>query len=284
MRKLILLIFIIFLLNIFELQVFSKKNNEVILIFFDVGQGDSALLISPSGKTLLIDGGPDKLIVEKISNYLSRQKRYIDYVVLSHAHYDHYLGLISLLSYYNYGNVIADPLASNLALKYWFNILEKRNINIIKKQKEAYKIYLEKNCYFKVLASPLLFIKENVSLNNSSYSVKINCLGLKVLFTGDLEREGEEALLKHASSNFLKSDIFKAGHHGSKTSNNYDFLKKINPNLIIISVGEGNSYGHPSQELLDNAHNLGIKLLRTDEDGDIILRYQNDSIMIQTIK
>lgn len=270
MKKIFFLLFLNYLL--FSVEIFfSSTKNEARLIFFDVGQGDAALLISPQGKTLLIDGGPDKKIVEKVNNYLPRRNKKIDWVILSHQHDDHYIGLMSLLDYYSFKRIIADLESEKKSIQYFLANLESRNVKIIELDRNIKQFSLEPGCYFSVLASPLLFLDtdKKVSINNSSNSVKINCFGLKALFTGDLEKDGENSLLNLNYFDFLSADIFKAGHHGSRTSNQLEFLEAVSPIWTVISAGKNNSYGHPNKEVLNNFEKMKTKIYRTDLNGDI---------------
>lgn len=281
MKKYFLLLIIIYLLfPIFEKINFNNKVAR--LIFFSIGQGDSAMLISPKGKTLLIDGGPSNLVVEKIGKFLNKRRKKIDYLILSHAHDDHYIGLIASSDYYHFSQVIVPIWTDNTLLLDWYKKLEDNDSKIIELGVNKERFYLEDNCYFDIIASPLIFINEKNSINNTSYSAKIDCYGIEVLFTGDLEKEGEMSLIKLNDNDFLSAKILKAGHHGSNTSNNIEFLELVNPELIIISVGENNSYGHPGKNAIENMKKIKAKILRTDLNGNIEILSNNKEIFIRT--
>lgn len=283
MKRYIVFVIIIYcLLFLYEGIDFRKKQAE--LIFFSVGQGDAALLISPNGKTLLIDGGPDKTVIEKIARSLKRRQKRIDWVVLTHAHDDHYTGLLALSDYYYFFKLIGPTWTDREFILNWFIDLQEKNSNIVNLKEKIKRVYLEKDCFFDVLASPLIFNSEidMVSENDLSYSVKIDCYGIEALFTGDLEREGEISLLEKAPKSFLSAAIFQAGHHGSRTSNNINFLEAVNPELVIISSGENNRHGHPHQETLNNIEKVNAKVLRTDLNGDIKILSNNKEIYVKT--
>ncbi len=283
MKKIILIVFL-FYLFFPSWQFFSSSDQEARLIFFDVGQGDATLLISPQGKTLLIDGGPDKKIVEKIARVFPRKKTKIDWVILSHDHDDHYTGLIALLDYYSFSHVIGPNWSTKESIIDWWQILDQKNSHILKLDEKRHRFALEPGCYFDVIASPLLFFNSDsqVSANDSSFSVKIDCFGIKALLTGDLEKKGEEALLDYASQDFLSAEIFKAGHHGSNTSNNLEFLQAIKPRIVVIPVGADNSYGHPGRQALNNIAEVGAQVLRSDFHGDIEFLANKKEILIKT--
>lgn len=268
MLKKIIFIFFVFY-NLFYLIDFSINKEEAKLIFFDVGQGDSALLISPSGKSLIIDGGPNSLLNQKISKYLASDKKNIDWMILSHDHRDHYYGLMLLGDYYQIDNYLG-PLSSDIKnLNEWLIDLKEKGTTFHSIKKNIIQYNLEDNCYFQVLAPPLSFLKENVSKNNSSIAVKINCLQIEALFVGDAEKESELMFLKYAPHDFLESSIFKVNHHGSKSSNQSEFLKAVAPKYAIICVGANNHFGHPHKEVLNNLRKLNIIVFQTDRDGDI---------------
>jgi competence protein ComEC len=279
MKKYLLLVIILYLFfPIFEKINFN--NNEARLIFFSIGQGDSAMLISPQGKTLLIDGGPSKLVVEKIGKFLNKREKTIDWLILSHEHDDHYLGLIAASDYYKFSQAILPTWTKNSVLLNWYQVLKEDNTQMVEIGENKKRFYLEDNCFFDVLASPLLFINENVSANNASFSVKIDCYGIEALFTGDLEREGEMSLLELNDINFLSAKIFKAGHHGSNTSSNIEFLEVVKPSLIVISVGKNNSYEHPGKIAIENMKKVNAKIMRTDLNGNIEILSNNKEIFI----
>jgi competence protein ComEC len=267
LRRIIIIIFVLY--NLFYLISFSVNKELARLIFFDIGQGDSALLISPGGKTVLIDGGPSDIVAHKISAYLSPEKKTIDWMILSHDHRDHYQGLIFLSAYYKIKNYIG-PLSSDLdILNIWLEDLKKRDVNIWPKEKNIIQHNLEDNCYFQILSSPITILQDNVSKNNSSLAVKINCWQIQALLIGDAEKEAELLFLEYAPEEFLQANIFKANHHGSKTSNKILFLKAVAPKYTIISAGLNNQHQHPHKETLDNFKKLNIIVFRTDRDGDI---------------
>ena len=106
------------------------------------------------------------------------------------------------------------------------------------------------------------------NLNNSSIAIKIFYKGKTILLTGDLEAEAEEELIKSGID--LKADIFKAGHHGSKTSSTKAFLSRVKPEIVVIQSGQGNKFGHPNKETLENLEEIGVeKIYRNDLEGRV---------------
>ncbi len=278
-KRIIITIFILY--NLFYLIDFPTDSEVARLIFFDVGQGDSALLISPSGKTVLIDGGPDAAVNQKISKYLKADIKNINWAILSHDHRDHFYGLISLSDYYQFDNYIG-PLVSDLkVVNSWLKDLENKGTIIWSIEKKIIQHNLEDNCYFQVLRAPIMFLKDNISVNNLSTAIKISCWEIQALLIGDAEKESELLFMEYATEEFLQSDIFKANHHGSKTSNHLSFLIAISPKYVVISAGKDNRYKHPHKESLDNFKKLDLIVYRTDKDGDIQFLANRKEILIK---
>ena len=107
---------------------------------------------------------------------------------------------------------------------------------------------------------------DNSLSNDDSSVIKVDFYGTSYLFTGDISIDIENKLIKYED---ISSDILKIAHHGSKTSSSYNFLKKVNPKIAVISVGKNNYYNHPSDIVLKRLNSLNIKTYRTDIDGTI---------------
>jgi competence protein ComEC len=232
--------------------------------YLDVGQGDAALIRTPDRKNILIDGGPDNLILRRLGERLPFYVRHLDYLIISHFHDDHITGLIEVLKRYQVNKIIfVSSEISSPAVSALFGEIKKLNISVINMQSSG-RLQLDENCILFFVNPSSLNIKDN---ENNSLVTKLICGNNKFLFAGDNEAEAETALIK---SNFdLRADIFKASHHGSKTSNTEAFLRMVAPGKTIISVGKDNRFGHPDQEVLERATKLGIELQRTDINGTI---------------
>jgi len=243
---------------------FLKGVNFLNVYFLNVGQGDSVLIRTPEHRNILIDGGPDNLVLHRLGEVLPFYIRRLDYIIISHFHDDHISGLIEILKRYQIKKIIFAPsdISSPLTLAF-FKEIENKNISIIEIKNTA-SLHLDSYCDLFFINSGSLKIKNN---DNNSLVAKLNCRGKTFLFAGDNEVEAEKALV--ASSFDLKADIFKASHHGSKTSNTEEFLKAVNPEKIIISVGHDNRFGHPSREVLERVISNKIEVIRTDVLGTI---------------
>lgn len=259
------IVMLVFFIQIFWQLFFAPLR----VTFFDVGQGDCILLQTPGGKNIVIDGGPADPV-----RLLRRQKvRNVDLLFITHFHEDHYSGALAILS-----SMPVKAVFSSTAGTEDFEA-KIRGINVSLRQVRAGDtFYLGDKIVLQVL-HPAGRIEEG---NNSSLVLKLTYRQMKMLFTGDLETEGEEELLKRSEN--LTSNIFKVGHHGSSTSTSALFLRSVSPQIGIISVGKNNRFGHPTKEVLDRLQKAGVKVLRTDEDGAVLVKTNGCRCTIKTMK
>ena len=262
MKKLLIILILVFLLCFTGILI-AQENLQI--YFLDVGQGDASVIISSSGQVAMIDSGPnEKLILNHLKNL---DISHIDLLIATHAHADHITGMDKIIAKYK-PRAFMDPGISHTSLTYirMINAIEKYNIKYY--QSTARKIQLGL-MNFSVLpsASPKIYVSE---LNNNSVVIKLEYKNFSCIYTGDIERGRENQLVKISSSN-LESDIIKIPHHGSSTSSNSAFIKKVNPKVAIISCGQNNRYGHPNIKTLERLEKNGIDIYRTDTNGTILI-------------
>ncbi len=239
-----LLIFIILLKLIYP--------NKLNIHFVDVGQGDCTFIETPQGKTILIDGGENSIL----SYILDRGYTKIDYIIISHFDSDHVGGILEILQKLKVGQAVIGKQGENSEnfIKF-IEIAKKKKINV-KVVKRGDRIMIDKQVYIDVLWPKEELIEDNV-LNNNAIVTKLNYMGVTVLFTGDIEEIAEDSMIsEYKDTNFLKCNILKVAHHGSKTSSTGEFLQMAKPQIALIGVGENNKYGHPSQEILERIQDL----------------------------
>ncbi|MFA6422705.1 MAG: MBL fold metallo-hydrolase [Candidatus Buchananbacteria bacterium] len=235
------------------------------IIFFDVGQGDSSLIFTPAGKKILVDGGPDNAIVQKLGEVLPFYDKKIDAIILSHPHADHVGGLPEVLKRYEVGKIYMTGVL-HTAPDYleFLNLIKEKNIPV-EKISSVHDEKIENNLDFKYLYPDKDLAGQKMeNLNNSSIVFKLIYVSTTALFMSDFENE--EIFV---SSSGVKSDILKVGHHGSTNANDKIFLKVVSPIYVVIQVGLNNSFGHPHFKTLYYLKQLGVKLFRTDQDGDV---------------
>lgn len=253
------------------------ENSNFEVHFIDVGQADSAL-IECDGETMMIDGGnvADSNVV---AAYLKKEDvTELNYVVCSHAHEDHVGGLSGALSVTKADNIYAPKTETNTkAYKNFKKKAEEQNVEI-KHPNIGDEIQLG--------SSTVEFLgpvdENGKDLNSTSIVLKIIYGNTSFLFTGDAESDEEEEILNSGAD--LKSTVLKVGHHGSRTSTSYPFLREVMPQYAVISVEKGNSYGHPNEETLSKLSDAGVEVYRTDESGDIVMTSDGNSISITTSK
>lgn len=256
----------------------TKQSRFLEIDFFDVGQGDSIFIETMDKKQILIDGGPDLSVLEKIGRAMSFYDRYIDIVVLTHPEQDHLNGLIEILKRYNIGAVITSGIIKNTnQYKEFIKTIKEKNIPIYI-AKLGGEIDFGNNIKLNILY-PFEDVsgKEALDVNNFSVVSRLIYNNFELLLTGDIEKSIENKLVKSGLD--LQSDVLKIAHHGSKTSTTEDFLKAVSAVLAIIEVGKDNKYGHPHQEVLDRLANLEI--FQTGRDGDIKILSDGEKFLIK---
>lgn len=260
----------IFIILISLIAVFCTKDlNNLKVIFLDVGQGDATLIKTPQNINILIDGGPDNKLLRQIDSYLKFYERRIDVVVISHSHDDHISGLIEVIRRYKVRKIFfSSDIKRTVLLNSLLIEAENRNIKTI--PINNFRVYkIDNYCNLEIMSPSMFVITDN---DNNSLVSKLICSDIKILFTGDNENLVEKYIL--STDYDLKSEIFKAAHHGSRTSNTDGFLEKVNAKYFIISVGENNMFNHPSAEVLESVSRRGMKILRTDILGNIAFSFK----------
>lgn len=188
---------------------------------------------------------------------LDRRILSIDYAIISHFDTDHVGGILYLMENFRIKNIVMSKQPEDSDnLKQFAKIINEKQINILY-VKKGDMLKVEKDIYFNILFPDTTnFIKEN-TLNNNSIVCKLCYKNFSMLFTGDIEKEGENMLLKsYNSTQELQSTILKVPHHGSKTSSTQEFLEVVKPKIALIGVGKNNLYGHPNDEVLERLKKL----------------------------
>jgi competence protein ComEC len=250
----------------------SRQNLEV--IFFNVGQGDSAFIQTPSGQQVLIDGGPDSTVINKLARVLPFYDRTIDLIILTHPEKDHIAGLLDVLKRYKVENIMWTGVVRDIPeWQEWEKLIAQEGSHIeIAKAGERVVLQGEDPCrkdercvFFDILNPEKNLSGQHFEDSNDTSIVGVLSFGSdSFLFTGDISSKEEEKLLDKN----IAADVLKVAHHGSKYSSSEQFLEKVSPKIAVIPVGE-NNYGHPSPDVLAKFKNFGINVLLTKLNGDI---------------
>ncbi len=251
-----------------------QPSQNLTMSFIDVGQGDSILVILPNTKTLLIDGGERQSSGKVLSTLQEYGLSYIDLVVATHPHADHIGGLIDVINNVNVGQVLdSGQVHTTQTFEDLLDAIYNKQIPL-RSVSEGESVNLDPTVKIDVLNPPASIpdgSNNDAEFNDNSVALKLTYGNFSALLTGDME-ERNEARLAFKNATMLDADVLKAGHHGSRTSSSLAFLNAVTPDVVIISLSAGNSYGHPHQEALDRISAFGTQYLhRTDIDGTITL-------------
>lgn len=283
MKKHLIPILILLILNALFGLAFYDENcvQRPRVIFFDVGQGDSAMIDAGNNTQILIDGGSGSAVLEKIGKYMPFYDRKIELVVMTHPDKDHMGGLVEVLKYYHVGQILETGIFCETAIcKEWDRLISEKNIPV-KYAEFGQKINIG-NANIDILY-PFENLKDEKVKDDNDTSVVLKLTinnynagdisqsnsksNNSYLFTGDMGFKAEKELLDKNIN--IESKILKVSHHGSKNATSNEFLQAIKPEKAVISVGK-NSYGHPAEELLNRLKNMSVEIFRTDERGDLV--------------
>lgn len=234
--------------------------------FIDVGQGNSALAIS-SGHAMLIDGGETDKGKNVLAFLEKNGVKKLDYVIATHQHTDHIGGLVDVLqSDIEIGTVIMpkipdDLIPTSYTYENFLNAISDRGLKIHAARDEELKLG-------NFTVNTFAMSGDYSNLNNYSVVTKISSEAGSFLIMGDLETTAEKELLSKSSD--LSADVLYVGHHGSSSSSGSALLDAVDPSCAVISVGEGNKYGHPNEPALKRIREHTDKILRTDLNGNIV--------------
>jgi competence protein ComEC len=255
--------------TVIPLTISGQWRGDALTIWvFDVGQGDAIFIDGPDAQ-VLVDGGPNGIILEKLNTVLPIWDRHIDAVINTHPHADHVAGLVHVLDQYAVEDVYVTGQEYGVEAYQRFDAKSDEQLLLAEDI-----IDLGNGAYLETLFPAASLDGERLSDPNAGSIVLVLHYGeTSMLLTGDIGIEEELQLIPLLTKEGLGEvavgvDVLKVGHHGSITSSHPDFLELLSPTYSIISLGE-NSYGHPSDIVLDRLHDIGSITLRTDIDGDI---------------
>jgi competence protein ComEC len=256
---------------------------EVTII--DVGQGDSILVVSPDGTTMLIDGGGSVGPVRSefdfgedvVSPYLWwRGLDHLDVVVLTHAHSDHIGGLARIVQNFHPRELWLGIDPETKALDHLLTVAAANHV-VVKKH-TAGEMLSWHDTTIRVLAPPPDWVPKAQPKNDESLAMLVSYKNTSVLLAGDVEKRME----KYISGESPAADVLKVAHHGSATSTTEELLEAVHPRFAAISVGWHNSFGHPREEVLKRLQDDHVRTYRTDMLGLISFLLDGNSVKVKT--
>ena len=264
MHKYLILFLTITLATLFYFNFVLAKPEDLKIIFFDVGQGDAILLTDSKNSQILIDGGPDDKVLEKLGQVMPFWDKTVEMIILTHPDKDHLTGLNYVLENYQVKRIVFSQTVKETDNYQSFLDLAKTESGAEIILPEAKVIEVAPQFALEIV-NPSEANENNLTDNDLSIVIRLTSPMQSVLLTGDLETKGERYLIRQ--NVYIKADVLKVGHHGSKSSSSVNWLTAVSPKQAVISVGRDNRYGHPHQEVLERLSNTEI--LRTDEKGNI---------------
>ena len=260
----------------------TPTGSVLTVAFLDIGQGDSILIHSPNGMTMLIDGGnsdrdANEVIVPKLREWGADR---LDVMVATHPDADHIGGLPEVLETFPVETVaLTGQVHTTQIYERLLTDIRDLNVNAIQ-TRTGTSIPFDPAVRVEVLGPDDEFVQDDNDTNNASIVIRLTYGSVSFMFTGDAEDPEEEAIL--ASGADLRSAILKVGHHGSRSSTSETFLAAVDPQIGVISAGANNQFGHPHQEVLDRLEQGGVQIYRTDQGGTITITTNGSTIDVET--
>ena len=247
-----------------------KPEGNIEIHYIDVGQAD-ATLIKCGEATMLIDAGENDKGSELWSYLKSQNVTKLDYVIGTHPDSDHIGGMDVIIYKFDCENIFMSTYSKDT--RTYEDVLEAA-------KSKSYKITYPKVSETYALGEATFTIvapnDEYADANNASIGIYLEFGKTSYLFTGDAEYEAEKDMLANGLN--IDADVYKAGHHGSRTSSCDELLEAVTPKYVVVSCGEDNSYGHPHADILNYCRINKIPLYRTDKQGTIVLKSDGENI------
>ncbi len=250
----------------------TVASGELRVWFFDIGQGDATFIVTPDGRQILIDGGPDRAVLSKLGEVMPPWDRTLDVVVATHPDADHIGGLAAVLDRYEVARVVWNGDDKDTSVADAFNAARDAEPGaVVELGRRGSVLAFGDVTLTELWPAPSALRDEDANVASIVY--RLDYGDTSVLLMGDATEavEGELTMGTGGTEGAWDVDVLKAGHHGSATSSSYAFLQAVAPEFAIVSCGEDNRYGHPHPAVVDRFLELGAVILRTDLDGDILL-------------
>lgn len=273
MRRILIIavacVLVILLLAVRE-GLMAAPRTETTVHFFDVGQGDAALVVGPSGQQIVIDGGPNLSLLEHLERTMPFLDRSIDLLVLSHPHQDHLFAFPEILKRYTVRNILMTGMDFGLPrYREMLTLAGEKKINVLLADPQKDIIWKDGLMLDVVWPKPGLLGQQG-DANNTSVALRVLYGNDSALFTGDMEEPEERDILSAGID--VSADILKVAHHGSRTSSSTGFLMAVKATQAVVSVAAENSYKLPNEDVLQRLQNFGMKTHLTSLSGSLTVR------------
>lgn len=236
----------------------------------DVGQGDAIFIVTPSGKQILVDGGPDLSVLSHLGTHMPFLDRSIDLVILSHSDADHITALPEVLRRYRVDHILlSGDLNDSGRVDALLAALEDSDTQVHLSDPATDIVFDDGVVLDTVWPTKDAVDSGEYDSNDLSVVMRILYEGESILLTGDIEEKAEVGILRTGAN--IKSTVLKVPHHGSKTSSSSGFLLAVRPESALISVGKENRFGHPHKSVLDRFSALEIAVRTTAQEGTLTL-------------
>lgn len=261
------------------LVLLHSTDDHLRVVFFDVGQGDAALIETPSGVQVLIDGGPDPSVLRALSKELGFFDREIDIVIATHFDVDHIGGLLDVFERYHVDRIIMTESEGTGETARAFIQKAQQETSHIHRAHRGMTMYLGDGARLEVLFPD----RSAASLGRNTASVVTRLVygDTTFLFMGDAPKRVEMYLVmldRWDPRRTLTSDVLKVGHHGSDTSTDARFLAAVDPDIAVISASADNPYGHPHEAVLATLSRQQVMTKNTARGGSVAL--ESDGVRI----
>lgn len=253
-------------------QEITFSDGKLHIVFCDVGQGDAIFIRTPQKTDILVDGGPDRAVLDCLANHMPFWDKTLELVILSHPHQDHFAGLIDVIGDYAIQSFVTEKLNNtSVGFGEFGKALARERISP-RYVVSGSKLRTKDGVTMKVLAPSQEFLSRTSPNGEIGESDEFGSLVLQLTFRDFdvlLTSDSQRGLLKEAQAQIAGGiEILQLPHHGSKYGLDEELVDRINPKLVVISVGK-NRYGHPSKDVLEILSEKDIEVLRTDQNGTV---------------